>query len=94
LQGIKQAGATIKHVAQNNSGISIVNPPKTKKLAYPICTFTYVIVPMTTAHAADLKRFITWALTKGQADGPQLLFSPLPKAVQRASLRTIALVHS
>lgn len=56
--------------------------------------FTYVIVPTTTPHAADLKRFITWALTKGQADGPPLLFSPLPKVVEKASLKTIALVHS
>jgi phosphate transport system substrate-binding protein len=93
LPGIAQAGATIKHVAPNNSGISIVNPPKTKKFAYPICTFTYVIVPQQTSKAADLKKFITWALTKGQTDGPPLLFSPLPKVVLKASLKTIALVH-
>jgi ABC-type phosphate transport system substrate-binding protein len=71
-----------------------VNPPKTKKFAYPICTFTYVIVAQQTSKAADLKKFITWALTKGQADGPPLLFSPLPKPVLKASLKTIALVHS
>jgi phosphate transport system substrate-binding protein len=94
LPGIKQAGATIKHVAANNSGISIVNPPRTKKFAYPICTFTYVIVPQQAPKATDLKRFITWALTKGQANGPALQFSPLPKPVLKASLKTIALVHS
>jgi phosphate transport system substrate-binding protein len=94
LPGIKQAGDTIKHVAANNAGISIVNPPRTKKFAYPICTFTYVIVPMQTSKAADLKRFITWALTKGQTDGPPLLFSPLPKVVLKASIKTIGLVHS
>jgi phosphate transport system substrate-binding protein len=94
LPGIKAAGDTVKRVAPNNSGISIVNPPKTSPKAYPICTFTYVIVPMQTSKAADLKKFITWALTKGQADGPPLLFSPLPKPVLKASLKTIALVHS
>jgi phosphate transport system substrate-binding protein len=94
LNGIKAAGATILRVAPDNGGISIVNPAKRQKLAYPICTFTYVIVPKQTAKAADLKRFITWALTKGQADGPKLLFSPLPKVVLKASLKTVALVHS
>jgi phosphate transport system substrate-binding protein len=94
LPGIKAAGATIKRVAANNSGISIVNPAKTQKIAYPICTFTYVIVPMQTSKAADLKRFVNWALTKGQTDGPALLFSPLPKPVLKASIKTIALVHS
>jgi phosphate ABC transporter phosphate-binding protein len=94
LPGIKQAGATITRVAPGNSGISIVNPSKSEKFAYPICTFTYVIVPKQTSKAADLKKFITWALTKGQTDGPPLLFSPLPKPVLKASLKTIALVHS
>jgi len=94
LNAIKAAGATILRVAPDNGGISIVDPAKRVPLAYPICTFTYVIVPKQTSKAADLKRFIKWALTKGQADGPKLLFSPLPKVVLKASLKTIALVHS
>jgi phosphate transport system substrate-binding protein len=94
LPSIRAAGATILRVAPNNSGISIVNPAKSKPLAYPICTFTYVIVPRQTSKASDLKKFIHWALTKGQADGPPLLFSPLPSPVLKASLKTIALVHS
>jgi phosphate transport system substrate-binding protein len=94
LTGIKSAAATINRVAPDNGGISIVNPAKTQKLAYPICTFTYVIIPKQTAKAAELKRFVNWALTKGQAYGPKLLFSPIPKVVRRASLKTTALVHS
>jgi phosphate transport system substrate-binding protein len=94
LTGIKSAAATINRVAPDNSGISIVNPAKTQKLAYPICTFTYVIIPKQSPKAADLKRFVNWALTKGQADGPKLLFAPLPKVVLKASQKTIALVHS
>jgi phosphate transport system substrate-binding protein len=94
LGGIKAAGVAIKRVAANNSGISIVDPAKSNKYAYPICTFTYVIVPTATSHAADLKRFIKWALTKGQVDGPPLLFSPLPKPVLKASLKTIASIHT
>jgi phosphate transport system substrate-binding protein len=94
LNGIKAAAATINRVAPDNSGISIVNPAKSQKLAYPICTFTYIIIPKQTSKAAELKRFVGWALTKGQADGPKLLFSPLPKVVLKASQKTLALVHT
>jgi phosphate transport system substrate-binding protein len=94
LTGIKSAAATINRVAPDNGGISIVNPAKSQKLAYPICTFTYVIIPKQTSKAADLRRFVNWALTKGQADGPKLLFVPIPKVVLKASLKTTALIHT
>ena len=63
-------------------------------LAYPICTFTYVIVPTNTPKARELKQFIRWAVTKEQASGPKLLFSPLPKVVLNASIKTLNSVHS
>jgi phosphate transport system substrate-binding protein len=94
LNSIKAAGATILRVAPNNGGISIVDPSKRQPLAYPICTFTYVIVAKQTSKAEDLKKFIRWALTKGQTDGPPLLFSPIPKVVLKASLKTLPLIHS
>jgi phosphate transport system substrate-binding protein len=94
LRGITAAGKTILRVAPNNGGLSVVNPSKRQPLAYPICTFVYFIVPMQTSKAADLKRFIKWTLTKGQADGPKLLFAPIPKVVLNASLKTLNLVHS
>jgi phosphate transport system substrate-binding protein len=94
LKGIAAAAATINRVAPDNGGISIVDPAKKQKLAYPICTFTYIIIPKQTGKAAELKRFVTWALTRGQADGPKLLFSPLPKVVLKASQKTLALVHT
>jgi phosphate transport system substrate-binding protein len=94
MRGIRAAGATILRVAPNNGGLSVVNPSKRQPLAYPICTFVYFIVPMQTAKAADLKKFVKWAITKGQADGPKLLFAPLPKVVLNASVKTVNLVHS
>jgi phosphate transport system substrate-binding protein len=94
LRGIAAAGKTILRVAPANGGISIVNPSKRQPLAYPICTFTYVIIPKQTSKAPELKQFVRWALTKGQSTGPKLLFSPLPSIVQKASLKTIALVHA
>jgi phosphate transport system substrate-binding protein len=94
LRAIKAAGATILRVAPNNGGISIVNPAKRQPLAYPICTFTYVILPTKTSKSQELKQFVRWAVTKGQTSGPKLLFSPLPKAVQKASLKTLDSVRS
>ena len=94
LRAISAAGATILRVAPDNGGISIVNPSKRQPLAYPICTFTYVIVPQQSSKSAELKQFIHWALTNGQSAGPKLLFVPIPKVVLKASLKTLNLVHS
>jgi phosphate transport system substrate-binding protein len=94
LRGIAAAGATILRVAPNNGGISIVNPAKRQPLAYPICTFTYVILPMSTSKAKELKQFVRWALTSGQSSGPKLLFAPIPKVVLKASIKTLNSVHA
>ena len=62
-----------------NNELHIVNPPKSAPLAYPICTYTYVIVPQQSAHAAELRKLIFWALTQGQKSqyAAKLLFAPL-----------------
>ena len=94
LRAIEAAGAQIKRVAPRNLGISIVNPGKKFAGAYPICTFTYVIVPEQTAKAKELRQFVFWALTKGQGYGPKLLFAPVPKVVLTASEKTLKLIHT
>ena len=48
LRGIAAAAATIKKVPADNE-MHIVNPPKSQPLAYPISTFTYVLVPTKTS---------------------------------------------
>jgi phosphate transport system substrate-binding protein len=93
IRGIQAAAATIKRVPANNE-MSIVDPPKTQKSAYPICTFTYTIVALNSSNASDLKRFIGWALTKGQPYGPKLLFVPIPKVVRLKAQSTLRRVHS
>ena len=92
--GARGSSGVAATLSQTNGGISIVNPSKRQPLAYPICTFTYVIVPTNTAKAKELKQFIRWAVTKGQTSGPKLLFSPLPKVVLKASVKTLNSVHS
>jgi len=93
LRGIAAAAATIKKVPANNE-LHIVDPPASQKLAYPICTFTYVILPTSSSKAADLRKLVFWALTKGQAYGPKLLFVPIPKVVLASSEKTLKQVQS
>ncbi len=86
LRGQAAAAATIKKVTSIGK-LSIVNPPKTNKLAYPVCTFTFVIVPASTPKADTLRQFFSWAITAGQdkAYTAKLLYSPLPKPVVKAA---------
>ncbi|HUK93923.1 MAG TPA: phosphate ABC transporter substrate-binding protein PstS [Gaiellaceae bacterium] len=90
---VAAVSARVKKVPKSNA-ISVVDPPKSVKNGYPICTFTWVIVPLQTSKAADLKAFVNWALTKGQSYGHSLLFLRLPKVVQQAGKKTIARVHT
>ena len=93
LKGIAAAAATI-HRVPSNGALSIVNPPKSQKLAYPICTFTYVIVPLKSNKASTLKQFISWAITGGQQYAKPLQFYPLPKLVRTADRAFIRRIHS
>jgi phosphate transport system substrate-binding protein len=93
LRSIAGAAATVRKVPASNE-ISIVNPPRGFTKAYPICTFTYVILPLDTPKAPELRRFVFWALTSGQKYGPRLLFVKIPKPVLVAAEKTLKRVHS
>lgn len=95
VTSIEAAGKSLKSVPSGaGQGVSIVNPPASAGGAYPISTFTYIIVPKSSSSsvAAALKKFINWALTTGQADGPKLDFAPLPSAVVSASQADVNLI--
>jgi phosphate transport system substrate-binding protein len=90
LRGIAAAAATVKSVPANDE-MHIVDPPKGARLAYPISTFTYIIVPTASAKAAQLRKMIYWALTQGQASQyttPQV-FVPIPKVVLAADEKAV-----
>jgi phosphate transport system substrate-binding protein len=90
LRGIQAAVSTLPAKVTQLSQLKIVDPPKAAgNLAYPIVTFTYVIVPTNSSKAADLRKFVYWAVTRGQKFGPPLLFQPLPKTVQAFAYREI-----
>jgi phosphate transport system substrate-binding protein len=95
-KGIIAAAALQTHPKSDGS-LSIVNPPAKKKYAnaYPISTYTYVDVQKSSgANAANIKRLITWAITKGQSYGPALIFEPFAKAIVKFDKKQIAKIHS
>ena len=83
LSNIENAAASIKHVP-GNMALSIVDPPRSAKIAYPISTFTYVIAPAPAKQGTLLKSFVQFALGAGHSYGEGLDFAPLPKAVVKA----------
>jgi len=97
LPGLKQiqaAASSIIKLRNSQNAFTAVDPNPRAPKAYPICTFTWAIVPLKTSKAPELKRFIDWALTKGQSFGPKLLFVPLPDAVKKQSRTTLARIHT
>lgn len=90
LRGINASLSQLPKKVTQLSQLKIVDPPKAAgALAYPIVTFTYVIVPTSSPKAADLRKFVYWAVTQGQRFGPPLLFQPLPQTVQAFAFREI-----
>jgi phosphate transport system substrate-binding protein len=69
--------------------VTIVDPGKRRKAAYPISTFTYAFVPTNAAQGALIRSFIGYAITQGQSFGPSLDFSPLPPSVVAADEATL-----
>jgi len=104
IQDIEAAAALVTKV-KANSEISIVNPAwtppkkgvktltatqKLQQVAYPIATYTYVIVPAQPKQADLLKQFLTFAVTSAeQAKGNPLVFAPIPKQVVAVDTQTI-----
>ncbi|HET9074611.1 MAG TPA: phosphate ABC transporter substrate-binding protein PstS [Solirubrobacteraceae bacterium] len=93
IPSISAAAAALKSVPQGGTqGISLTDPPASAPNAYPISTFTYILIPTSTSKAAPLQKFVNWAITTGQASGPSLDFAPLPSAIVAADKATLKLI--
>jgi phosphate transport system substrate-binding protein len=69
---------------------SITNPPG--KGAYPIATFTWLLLPQEvsdSAKKAALVRLLKWILTEGQKECSALGYSPLPHDVANKELSSL-----
>ncbi len=89
IPNISSAASSVKKLGSTNA-VSITNPPKKDKIAYPISTFTYGIVPHDAPQKGFLQQFARYALTTGQKYGAALDFAPLPKIVKQAGLKAVA----
>ncbi|HKM90037.1 MAG TPA: phosphate ABC transporter substrate-binding protein PstS [Candidatus Acidoferrales bacterium] len=74
--------------------VSITNP--SGKTAYPICSFTWLLIPGKIADAGKretLKGFLRWMLAEGQKDTEALYYAPLPKQVVEQELKAISKIQ-
>jgi len=95
---IEAAAQTVTKVPADNE-MSIVDPPASAKFknAWPLSTFTYIIVHTTTPQAQELRKFVFWALAPKQQhliSNSFLVFAPIPKVVLVAAEKTLNTVHS
>jgi phosphate transport system substrate-binding protein len=87
LESTTAAAAGVKMPADFR--VSITNAPG--KEAYPIASFTWLLVPQASKDAAKgkvLREFVEWMATDGQALTQQLSYAPLPKGVVDQVLAT------
>ena len=70
--------------------ISITNAPGAN--AYPISSFTYLLIPATpinAGNASTIKDMLSWIVKSGEAEAAQLSYAPLPTSVQKKVIMTI-----
>jgi len=96
VRGVSAALCDVPKKVTNLTQLKIVDPPaKCGRRAYPISTFTYVIVPTSSGDKAQtLRQFVYWAVTGGQKFGPPLFFVPLPASVNGFNYREIKKIQS
>jgi phosphate transport system substrate-binding protein len=94
LAGVTAAAAGFAKSMPEDFRISITNAPG--KAAYPICSFTYLLIPTRIDDASKrdiIKGFLTWMLKDGQKDAEPLTYAPLPKEVVAKELRQISQIQ-
>ena len=98
LKGIEAAALAFKTPTSSANGVEmhIVDPPASAgKLAYPISTYTYIIVPKTSSKGAELRKMIFWALTVGGPKyGPKLIFAKIPTPVLVLAEKALKLINN
>ena len=89
IAGVTAAAASVKQLPADYR-VSITNAPG--KDAYPISSFTWMLVPLKSADPAKgkvLKDLLSWIVTKGEGEVSALSYAPLPKNVADKVLKTV-----
>jgi len=93
LAGVTAAAASSKEMP-DDFRVSITNAPG--KDAYPISSFTWLLVPEKIADPAKdkaIKDFVKWMVTDGQTMTTALAYAPLPKSVVAKETKAIAKIQ-
>ena len=93
LESVTEAAASAAKTMPADFRVSITNAPG--KNAYPISTFTYLLIPSKIDDPEKKKTivsFLHWILTDGQKYAGSLGYAPLPKAVVAQEEKQIALI--
>ncbi len=93
LASITAAAAGAAKTMPDDFRISITNSPG--KTAYPISTFTWLLIPEHIQDSAKLKairEFVQWALAAGQDQAEPMTYARLPKEVIGKELKALAKV--
>jgi len=89
INGVTEAAASIKTLPADYR-VSITNAPG--KDAYPISSFTWLLVPLKSPDAAKgkvIKDLLSWIVNSGENEVEALSYAPLPKSVAEKVLKTV-----
>src|ERR1017187_5063191 len=94
LAGVTAAAASEAKKIPADFRVSITNA--SGKAAYPISSFTYLLIPSKFGDAAKrnaVKDFLHWMLVDGQNDAEGLSYAKLPKDVVARELKAIGQIN-
>ena len=89
IPGVTAAAASLKQMPADYR-VSITDAPG--KDAYPISSFTWMLVPLKSADPAKgkvIKDLLSWIVKSGEDEVSALSYAPLPKNVVEKELKTI-----
>ena len=95
LAGVSAAAAAASKDMPADFRVSITNPPA-NKAAYPISSFTWLLIPSKFSDAAKrdaVKDFLKWMMTDGQQYCEGLAYAKLPKEVVAKEMKAIAQIQ-
>jgi phosphate transport system substrate-binding protein len=89
IEGVTEAGSNVKLIPADYR-VSITNAPGAD--AYPISSFTYLLIPVRSPDAAKgkvIKDLLSWIINSGEGEVSGLSYAPLPKALADRVLKTV-----
>ena len=89
IESVTEAAASIKQMPADYR-ISITNAPGAN--AYPISSFTWLLIPVHSADPAKgkvIKDLLSWIVNSGESEVSSLSYAPLPKSVAEKVLKTV-----